>query len=166
MERVAGKEGPKTLRADDSVRQSRSSCLWVCPSFLSAVAASPTKHRSASHASSPPRAIASSPTAMYDDGIETYIDFEPQGDVDMITVRARFARRRHALRALGFETEATGNDAAEHAEAHSKVAGTLRVHRQLGDVSLVPRDDGHGMTPATSSRCVRSRPLRSDEPGG
>ena len=84
-------------------------------------------------------------TAMYDDGIETYIDFDPQGDVDMITVeRDSLGEMTHYVR-QGFETRATQSDVAEHAELTPEWQKRFEYIDSLGDVNRVPWDDGHGM---------------------
>lgn len=108
-------------------------------------------------------------TAMYDDGIETYIDFEPQGDVDMITVeRDSLGDMTHYVR-TGFETQATKNDAAEHAELTQEWQERFEYIDSLGDVSLVPWDDGHGMMTPRDFEQMRQEQAPahgSDEPGG
>ncbi|MCA9271424.1 MAG: hypothetical protein KDA31_00105 [Phycisphaerales bacterium] len=98
-------------------------------------------------------------TAMYDDGIETYIDFDPQGDVDMITVeRDSVGDLTHYVR-KGFETRATENDAAEHTELTPEWQKRFEYIDSLGDVDLVPWDDGHGMmTPRDFDQMRQGQP--------
>ena len=87
-------------------------------------------------------------TAMYDDGIETYIDAEPQGDVDMITVeRESLGELTHYVRE-GFESKATQNDILAHEVLTDEWLGRFARVENLVDVDLVPWSDAHGvMTP-------------------
>lgn len=82
-------------------------------------------------------------TAMYDDGIETYIDLDPHGEVDLITVeRDSTGDLVHVVRegvesGAGITTPLTPE--WERRFAHIDA---------LVDVNLVPWSDAHGlMTP-------------------
>lgn len=92
-------------------------------------------------------------TALYDDGIETYIDVEPQGDVDMITVeRESLGELAHYVR-KGYEVATTESDTAKPAELTSEWQKRFEYIDSLGDVERAPWDDGHGMmTPADFDR--------------
>ena len=92
-------------------------------------------------------------TAMYDDGIETYIDFEPQGDVDMITVeRDAVGELTHYVRE-GFETRAVEADIGEHAALTPEWQKRFEQVDSLVNVELVPWSDAHGlMTPREFDR--------------
>ncbi len=92
-------------------------------------------------------------TAMYDDGIETYIDFEPQGDADMITVeRDSTGGVTHYVRD-GFETRAVEADVGEHAVLTPEWQKRFKQIDSLVNVELVPWSDAHGlMTPREFDR--------------
>ncbi|GAB5497259.1 MAG: hypothetical protein Phyf2KO_23390 [Phycisphaerales bacterium] len=89
-------------------------------------------------------------TAMYDDGIETYIDYPPHGEVDLITVE-RESESEGALLTLvrdGFELKSPpvqGSTSESISEAWTSRFGYIDG---LVDVELVPWSDAHGtMTP-------------------
>jgi len=88
-------------------------------------------------------------TAMYDDGIETYIDVEPHGDPDIITVeRESLGELTHYERA-GYELESTETDSAPHAALTPEWEERFAFVARLVDPDVVPWSDAHGlMTPA------------------
>ncbi len=89
-------------------------------------------------------------TAMYDDGIETYIDFNPQGDVDMITVERESARDGSMFRLVreGFTPKGEPADGPKAEAITEEWAKRFTQIDRLVDVDLVQWSDAHGiMTP-------------------
>lgn len=86
-------------------------------------------------------------SAMYDDGIETYIDYQPHGEVDLITVE-RESESDGVLLTLvrdGFELKSPPAQGSTR-EAISKAwSSRFRYIDGLVDVDLVPWSDAHGM---------------------
>ncbi|MEM7623678.1 MAG: hypothetical protein AAF235_10810 [Planctomycetota bacterium] len=99
-------------------------------------------------------------TAMFDDGVETYVDLQPQGDVDLITVerdgqdKLRFVREGASVR-----LPADGPDAAPLDDAWERRFAAIDG---LVSVDRVPWSDGHGgITPAE----LRVAPLPASDTG-
>ncbi len=92
-------------------------------------------------------------TAMYDDGIETYIDFAPQGDADIITVeRESVGELTHFVRD-GFESPGTESNTALQQPLTPEWQKRFEYIDSLGDVDQAPWSDAHGlMTPAEFDR--------------
>lgn len=88
-------------------------------------------------------------SAMYDDGIETYIDIEPHGDPDIVTVeRDSLGELTHYER-QGRELLTTDTDSGTHATLTPEWESRFRVIARLVDPELVPWSDAHAlMTPA------------------
>jgi len=84
-------------------------------------------------------------TAMYDDGIETYIDFAPQGDVDMITVERESTGDGSMLRLVrdGFTPKSLPADGPEAQPITGEWASRFVQIGELVDVELVPWSDAH-----------------------
>ncbi|RNC82672.1 MAG: hypothetical protein ED559_13120 [Phycisphaera sp.] len=89
-------------------------------------------------------------TAMYDDGIETYIDYPPHGEVDLITVE-RESESEGALLTLvrdGFELKSPPAQGSTSEAISDAWSSRFRYIDGLVDVDLVPWSDAHGiMTP-------------------
>lgn len=89
-------------------------------------------------------------TAMYDDGIETYIDYTPHGEVDLITVE-RESESEGALLTLvrdGFELKSPPAQGSTKGAITEAWSNRFRYIDGLVDVDLVPWSDAHGlMTP-------------------
>ena len=99
-------------------------------------------------------------TAMFDDGIETYVDVQPQGSVDLITVE-RDGREHLRLVRDGADVDlpADGPEPASIDEAWERRFAAIDG---LVDADRVPWSDGHaGLTPAE----LRG-PVPSVDPGG
>lgn len=98
-------------------------------------------------------------TAMYDDGIETYIDVEPHGDPDIITVeRESLGELTHFERA-GYEIESTETGSATHAALTTEWEERFAFVARLVDTELVPWSDAHGlMTPAELQQLTPGSP--------
>lgn len=87
-------------------------------------------------------------TAMYDDGIETYIDYAPQGDADMITVERDAEGEVLQMVREGFTTRAIEADARQHPPITPEWQRRFAYIDSLGDVNRAPWSDAHGlMTP-------------------
>lgn len=89
-------------------------------------------------------------TAMYDDGIETYIDAQPHGSVDFITAQ-RTSINEGELLFMGTEnTEATyGDEPIDIAQLTGEWSSKFEKIDALVNVDEVPWSDPHtGMTPA------------------
>lgn len=86
-------------------------------------------------------------TAMYDDGIETYVDVQPQGSVDLITVERDGRDHARLVReGAGVDLPADGPEATPIDEAWERRFVAIDG---LVDVDRVPWSDGHaGLTPA------------------
>ena len=84
-------------------------------------------------------------TAMYDDGIETYIDFAPQGDVDMITVEREVTGDGSMLRLVrdGFTPKSLPADGPEAQPITGEWTNRFVQIGKLVDVELVPWSDAH-----------------------
>ncbi|MEO1716324.1 MAG: hypothetical protein AAFR76_04360 [Planctomycetota bacterium] len=86
-------------------------------------------------------------TAMFDDGIETYVDIQPQGSVDLITVERDGQDELRLVRA--------GADVALPADGPEPIVidqaweSRFRAIDGLVSVGSVPWSDGHGgLTPS------------------
>jgi hypothetical protein len=89
-------------------------------------------------------------TAMYDDGIETYIDYDPQGDVDMITVERESKSDGSMLRLVrdGFTPKSEPANGPKAEAITDDWAKRFVQIDKLVDVDLVQWSDAHGaMTP-------------------
>ncbi|MEO1534008.1 MAG: hypothetical protein AAFS11_00415 [Planctomycetota bacterium] len=99
-------------------------------------------------------------TAMFDDGIETYVDVQPQGDVDLITVeRDGQAHVRLVRDGADVRLPADGPEAEPLTEAWEQRFAAIDG---LVSVDSVPWSDAHGgLTPAE----LRVAPLPEADPG-
>lgn len=92
-------------------------------------------------------------TAMYDDGIETYIDFAPHGDADMITVERESSGERIQMVREGFTARVVTEHAGTLAPITPEWQERFEYIDSLGDVGLAPWSDAHGlMTPGELDR--------------
>lgn len=86
-------------------------------------------------------------TAMYDDGIETYIDYQPHGEVDLITVERESESEGSLLTLVrdGFELKSPPEQGS--VTQPITVAWNDRFNHidNLVDVELVPWSDAHGI---------------------
>ena len=97
-------------------------------------------------------------TAMYDDGIETYIDYAPHGDADMITVERDSANDGSMLRLVreGFTPKGIPADGPRPEAITQEWADRFGKVDSLVDVELVQWSDANGMM----------TPDQLEQPGG
>ncbi|MEO1583492.1 MAG: hypothetical protein AAFR96_02835 [Planctomycetota bacterium] len=103
-------------------------------------------------------------TALYDDGVETYVDRSPIGSADLITVERDGGPKRVLVRdASGQAMPADGPDAEPiDAEWDARFAAIDR----LVDADRVPWSDAHGgFTPASAGVTGPASPPVSGGPG-
>jgi hypothetical protein len=97
-------------------------------------------------------------TAMFRDGIETYVDVQPQGSVDLITVERDGREHARLVRdGAGVDLPADGPEATPIDEAWERRFAAIDG---LVDVDRVPWSDGHaGLTPAELRGPTPAAPL-------
>lgn len=99
-------------------------------------------------------------TAMFDDGVETYVDLQPQGSVDLVTVERDGQGKRRLVRAgASVDLPADGPAAEALDEAWERRFAAIDG---LVSVDRVPWSDAHaGITPAA----LGVRPAQPAAPG-
>lgn len=86
-------------------------------------------------------------TAMYDDGIETYIDYQPHGEVDLITVERESESEGSLLTLVrdGFELKSPPEQGSVTQPITDAWNDRFNHIDRLVDVELVPWSDAHGI---------------------